>query len=236
MLSTAPVTHLDNVNSTEPSNRQSGMESFQSCTQGFQQLRETYPSAASALDSVDDAIRKTAISLEIRDTQLSRLLNSDRASYGGTIVTQPEYNDRPETVTASSTIAQQLGNLDPPQISKLLCSHFMMTPSERSLLQDLASTEANSLDLHSDGDSASDEDSYGSSGRDPAPYKSQLSSTQITPQTETTVPNTQIHPSIELYEHENAQDDWDLLQSLLLAPDDRCKMHSMPNDQDEDIT
>ncbi|KAJ5515020.1 hypothetical protein N7463_004572 [Penicillium fimorum] len=235
MLSTALVTHLDDLLSTESSTRRSAIESSQSCAQGLQKLGETYPSAASALMSVNDAIPKTAISLEMGNNPLSRPLDNYRASYGGTTVTQPEDNGHSEIFAAFPPIAQQLDNLNPPQMSKLLCSHFMMTPSERSLLQDLASTEASSLDLYSDEDSAFDDDSYGSSGRDSAPYQSQLSSTQIPPQTETTVPNPQIHPSMELYEGDNAEDDWTLLQSLLLAPDDRCNLHYMADDRDEDM-
>ncbi|KAJ5823876.1 hypothetical protein N7447_006216 [Penicillium robsamsonii] len=235
MLSTALAAHLDDLESTETSTRQSAMESFQSCAQGLQQLRDTYPSAASALASVDDGIQKIATSLEMRDTQLIRTVDSDRASFGGTMVTQPEYNHHPEIFPASPTIAQQLDNLNPPQMSKLLCSHFMMTSSERSLLQDLASIGVNNLDLYSDGDSASDEDSYGSTGKDPALYQSQLSFTKISPQTETGISNPQVYPSMELYEHENAGDDWNHLQSLLLASDDGCKLHHMRDDQDEDM-
>ncbi|KAJ5958493.1 uncharacterized protein N7479_005643 [Penicillium vulpinum] len=215
-LETAIITHLDNLESTESLTRQSAMEFFQSCAQGLQQLTETYASAASVLASLDVAIRNTQISLEIEDTQLHDSLESNRPSHKRIMMAQRKSNSHQETFASSPTIADQLDNLNPPQMSKMLCSHFMMTPAERSLLQDLASTEGGSLDLYSEEDSESDEDSYTFSGPVHNPYQSQLSSTQALPQTETIFSDPQRHPSIDIYEHENIDDDWNVLRSLLL--------------------
>ncbi|KAK4869533.1 hypothetical protein LT330_005915 [Penicillium expansum] len=235
VLETALVTHLDHLKSTHSPTRQLAMESFQLCVQGLRQLRETYSSAVSALGSVDAAIRNPVISLETADTHLTHSLDSDEVHHERTIPPQCEYYDRPESFASSPTIAQQLDNLNPPQMSKLLCSHFMMTPSERSLLQDLASTEASNFDLYSDADSSSDEDSYPSSAQDPISYQSHLPSTKVASQTEASVPNPQLHPSMRLCQHGNFTDDWNIPPSLLFQSDIVSKPHYIPSDEHEDM-
>ncbi|CAI7677371.1 unnamed protein product [Penicillium discolor] len=235
MLETALITHLDDLESTESSTHQSTMESFQSCVQGLQQLEETYSSATSALGSVNAGIRKTAIPLEIAHSQLNNTLDGNITSYDRTIMNQCDINDLPEIFSSSPTIAQQLDTLDPPQMSKLLCSHFMMTPSEISLLQDLACMKKSNLDLCSDGDIASDEDSCASSDRGPVSYQSQLPSIQAPPQTFLTARNPQIHPTVERYRHGDGGDDWNILPSLVFPSDDGSKFHYTPDGEHEDM-
>ncbi|KAF7518133.1 hypothetical protein PCG10_000621 [Penicillium crustosum] len=235
MLETALIAHLDDLESTESSTRQSAMESFQSCVQGLQHLGETFSSATSALGSVNAGIRKTAIPLELTYSQFNHTLDGNITSHDRTIMNQRNFNDLPETFSSSPTIAQQLDTLDPPQMSKLLCSHFMMTPSEISLLQNLACMEGSNLDLYSDGDIASDEDSYASSARGLGSYQSQLPSIQAPPQTAITAPNPQVHPTVKPYGHSNGDDDWNILPSLVFPSDDGSKIHYTPDGEHEDM-
>lgn len=235
VLETALITHLDDLESTESSTRQSAIESSQLCVQGLQQLRETYSSATSALGSVNSGIRKTAIPLEITHGQFNYTLDGNMTRHDRTIMNQCDFNDPPETFSSSPTIAQRLDTLDPSQMSKLLCSHFMMTPSEISLLQDLACMEGSNLDSYSDGDIASGEDLYASSDQGPVSYQSQLPSIQAPPQTVITAPNPQIHPTVERYGHGDGDDDWNILPSLVFPSDDGPKFHYAPDGEHEDM-
>lgn len=181
------------------------MEDFQSCAQGLQHLKETYASTASVLASVDAAIKKRASPPEARDTRLLYPLNDDRPRHKTTVEITDEENNYSETFSPP-TIAQQLDNLKIPEMSDLLCSHFMMTPSERSLLQNLALTEDNSSGFLSENDSLSEEDAYTSSAQGSIINQSQLSIAN-TPETNNMMAIPEIYPLIDIFGYWNNEDD-----------------------------
>ncbi|KAJ6092301.1 hypothetical protein N7467_004270 [Penicillium canescens] len=187
MLETAIVQHLSDLQSTDSSIRHSAIANFQSCSQALQQLKVTYPSAETALAFVDAAVQKRNTSSPRGNMYFAHSISDEESRVQKTKATPttPGFS-RP---VSSPTIAQQLDSLELPETNKLLYSHFMMTPFERNLLQDLASTEASVSEC----DSFSDDDFHSSAAQGSPAYQSQISRMQLDAFEENAIP---ISPSI----------------------------------------
>ncbi|KAJ5753597.1 uncharacterized protein N7511_007750 [Penicillium nucicola] len=195
MLETAIVQYLSDLQSTDSSARQLAITNFQTCSQTLQQLKDTYPSADRALAFVDAAVQK-------RDTPLPRedLYYSHSKSWEGLQrqnTATSRFEARIPVSVSSQNIGQQLDNLELPELNKLIYSHFMMTPSEKRFLQDLAPTESSV----SDGSSVFDEDPHDSaSPESPASYQSPTSHIQYQKSGERATETTTSHHSVGTYE------------------------------------
>ncbi|KAE8345042.1 hypothetical protein BDV24DRAFT_159876 [Aspergillus arachidicola] len=143
MLEAAISTHLNDLESPSPSTRAVAVDGFQLCAQGLQQIGDIYPSANTALARVDAAIRgrdplNQGERIAIHQTTEKDLEPQEPSQNNSLLNHSHQAND--------STLSEQIESLKIPQISALLSSHFMMTPSERALLQDLASPAATALE------------------------------------------------------------------------------------------
>ena len=150
MLESAIITHLVNLKSPDSSDRQLAMDSFQLCAQGLQQLGDTFPSADTALAFVDATVQEQDTSSHHSDASpyYGRFGHSKRSiNVMKTRSMSQNCNSRQER---KRTIPEHLENLNIPQMSQLLCSHFLMTPSEKFLLQALTSPEEEDTDSDSD--------------------------------------------------------------------------------------
>lgn len=149
MLETAIITHLGDLKSTISSTREAAILTFQSCAQALKQLGETYPSADLVLAFVDAAVRKKTTPIQTKEFAFTYPLDNEELGHNDRVTNDSRGTDNPGRIPEPN-ISQQLDNSNPPQMSKLLCSHFMMTPSERSMLQGLVSLESGNSELYSD--------------------------------------------------------------------------------------
>lgn len=212
VLETALVTFMGDLESTDSPTRQLAMEGFQTCAKGLQSLSDAFPSAASSLVSIDVAIRKR-----------KPLPNNTRARFNkGFSRYEPIHQDRSAVplkddrnfeTPSTPSIGQQLDKLKFPQMTKLLYSHFMMTASEKSLLESLASSEAASPQSPDDSDLISDRESYD-------PREAQKPSHIGSP-----VGDSEILSPINLCYFESVQNDWDLSASFPSLTDHEIRAH-----------
>lgn len=149
MLESAIITHLEALASTKSSARQSAVRHFQLCAQALQHLGDTYVSAEVALAFVDAAVQGRTV--QNRRQSLPFIDPVSQGSLG--LHSTPT---SPSSVVSSSDSPlgpigwQQLNDLEPSQVSKLLCSHFMVTASEKNLLEGLVLCESDDTDSYSD--------------------------------------------------------------------------------------
>ena len=149
MLESAIITHFGDLESTISSKRQEAMENFQLCAQALKQLGETYPSADQALAFVDAAVMKKTSPVQKNGPHSTFPLDIEELEHNGQAMVDLQVKDVSERVMEPN-IQQQLAHMNPQQIGKLLCSHFMMTSSERSMLQGLILPEADNSEFFSD--------------------------------------------------------------------------------------
>lgn len=141
MLESAILAHLSDLQSTSTLQRQSAIQNFHLCAKALKQLSYTYASAEESLALVNAAVQKTNLPHK----------NPVNSASEPSLYPQENYFDKPiECGSASSSVGnllsesavwEQIRTLEPPQMGKLLFSHFMMTPSERTLLAQLVPSD-----------------------------------------------------------------------------------------------
>ncbi|CAG7986773.1 unnamed protein product [Penicillium salamii] len=213
ILETALVTFMGDLESTDSPTRQLAMEGFQSCAKGLQRLSETFPSAASSLGSIDVVIRKRKLRPHNTHARFNQELDGYEPIHQDPAAIRLNENDHFETPSTPS-IGQQLDNLKFPQMTKLLYSHFMMTASEKTMLQSLASSEAASSQSPDDDNLLSDGERYDSSAPECISHKFQSLEAQKPLQIGSPTEDPAIRSSINLCYFESLQNDWDLSASF----------------------
>lgn len=167
MMESAITTHFTELEAANSSVRQRAIQNFQTCAQALRHLADTYPSADAALAFLDVAVRNKTSSAQGNPLNGHRVHesaweNTNRLRSGSQDISSPENNLFP-------TISQQIERLNPPQTSKLLCSHFMMTSSEKAFLRDLICLEDCTPEISSEEDS-SESISHGSTPPQPQAF------------------------------------------------------------------
>lgn len=134
MLKSAIVVHLKGLNSTNSSTRQSSLVHFQLCTNVLQQLRDTYASADTVLALADPTVPEDTTPKDGQGRELMDRVNRnaqghfDLLRWGSANVGSSDIHVKPR-------VLREIDKLGPCQLSELLCSHFMMTPSEKAMLE-----------------------------------------------------------------------------------------------------
>lgn len=149
MLESAIITHLGDLESTISSTRQEAMKNFRLCAQALKQLGETYPSADKALAFVDAAVMERTSLVQTNGPPSTFPLDIEEPGHNDQAVVDLQVKHVSERVMEPN-IQQQLAHMNAQQMGKLLCSHFMITPSERSMLQGLILPEEDNSEFYSD--------------------------------------------------------------------------------------
>lgn len=138
MLESAILAHLGSLQSPIAARRQSALHGFQSCARALKQLSSTYASAEESLAFVNFAV------LQADDSQRNRpqgRLSHQQECYNPDSVSLTSTSPEETDTSPELSLWEHVHNLDPPQVGKLLLSHFMITQWERNLLDELAPLE-----------------------------------------------------------------------------------------------
>ena len=147
MLKCAIITNLSDLESTSSLTRQVAMETFRLCARALKQLGDTYPSADQALNFVDAAVTKCPSPSQTKELPPSSPLDTEELGHNEQAVVDLAASDGLDRVMEPN-IQQQVAHMSTQTMGKLLCSHFMMTASERSMLQGLILPEADNPDFY----------------------------------------------------------------------------------------
>lgn len=227
MLETAITTHLSDLMATNFSTRLSAIENFQLCTQALQQLKETYPSAELALAFVDAAVQKKTNSIQTKGSVFTETLDNEGFRLHDRVTGISRGTDEPER-RLEPTISQKLDNLNLPQVGDLLCSHFMMTPSGRSLLQALLSPETGDSFFYSENES------YASSSEDAVLCPSKASPVQDHQFPADVAPGHLVDLSSKPHDHLEWDSDSEFLSILPYLTNEESKGQSQFVDEQDD--
>ncbi|KAJ5678563.1 uncharacterized protein N7477_004196 [Penicillium maclennaniae] len=115
----------------------------------LKQLGETYPSADQALASVDAAVMKRKSPVQSTRMASTFPFDTEELGHNEQAVVDLQPTDGSERVMEPN-IQQEIAHMSSQRMGELLCSHFMMTPSERSMLQGLVMPEVDNSEFYSD--------------------------------------------------------------------------------------
>ncbi|KAJ5378267.1 uncharacterized protein N7496_005676 [Penicillium cataractarum] len=146
MLESAILAHLSSLRSTSATRRQLALQGFQSCARALKQLSNTYASAEESLALVNVAVSQTDNSWRGQPSDLFPHQGDiyDSGSEGRNSASSEERD-----TSLQFSLWEHVNKLEPPQVGKLLFSHFMITPWERNLLDELAPPEGEDR-IHAD--------------------------------------------------------------------------------------
>ncbi|KAJ6119142.1 hypothetical protein N7523_003422 [Penicillium sp. IBT 18751x] len=149
MLESAIITYSGDLESLISLTRQEAMENFRICAQALKQLGGTYPSADQVLASVEAAVMRRKSPVQSIGMPSTFLLNTEELGHNNQAVVDLQPVDGSKRAMEPN-IQQEIAHMSSQRMGELLCSHFMMTPSEKSMLQGLVMSEVDNSEFYFD--------------------------------------------------------------------------------------